>query len=459
MDKWVWSRQLFPGLRYVRILLFVLVTVLLATYLDLCTDFFSQIEQQVYSGCLTVDQVRHSDEAMREASQIRIVEIDDSTYLQNGSTGSLNTLPRTCYASLIDRLTSYDAKVIGLDLLLDSPAPGDAELAMSIKRSRRVILACGDEGTPARTVHPLALFERSGCYDGHTRVPFSASGAVIDEIYPVVLDKNRMLPALSVEAVRVYRGVQDRQIASGFHGWLVDGVPSVTEPDGGFRIRYIGSALSCFPRVLLQDIVRPTSPTMESFYRHYFNGKIVIVGDTTRDHGDTKMTPLGLMPGVLVHANAIATILGHNYIVDVTPLTQVLVSVLLALIAGFLVSTCRFVTGSCLLLLQLASFWLIVEYLFTEQSTYLHLIAPSAAVIGTAICVLLDRGLSEEREKTQMRSLLQRYVSPKIADHLILHPELIGSAGKRVTGLSCFQMSAGSLHFPNDFRRKSSSFG
>ena len=47
---------------------------------------------------------------------------------------------RTVYARLIDRLVEQNAQGIVLDLRFDHPKPGDADLALAIKQSRRVIL-------------------------------------------------------------------------------------------------------------------------------------------------------------------------------------------------------------------------------------------------------------------------------------------------------------------------------
>jgi adenylate cyclase len=75
---------------------------------------------------------------------------------------------------------------------------------------------------------------------------------------------------------------------------------------------------------------------------------------------------------------------------------------------------------------------------FVLTDNYWHLAAPSLAILITAVFVLLERALTEESEKARIRALLRRYVNPKIANYIMAHPELIGSAGNLVTGTVLF---------------------
>ena len=48
----------------------------------------------------------------------------------------------------------------------------------------------------------------------------------------------------------------------------------------------------------------------------YFKDKIVLVGVTLEEQQDFKATPVGVIPGVLVHASALTDILEHSFLHD-----------------------------------------------------------------------------------------------------------------------------------------------
>jgi adenylate cyclase len=90
------------------------------------------------------------------------------------------------------------------------------------------------------------------------------------------------------------------------------------------------------------------------------------------------------------------------------------------------------------MVMVLPIFFLVNVWLFVANSYYFHLVGPSVAIILTAVFVLLERALVEENEKSRMRQLLGRYVNPRMADYILLHPDLIGGEGKVQLGTMLF---------------------
>lgn len=70
--------------------------------------------------------------------RVVVVGIDDQTLNDYGRLEGWN---RSLYARAIDTLEMASAKVIGLDLLLDTPAPGNDELAHVLEGKQNVVLA------------------------------------------------------------------------------------------------------------------------------------------------------------------------------------------------------------------------------------------------------------------------------------------------------------------------------
>ncbi len=196
-----------------------------------------------------------------------------------------------------------------------------------------------------------------------------------------------------------------------------------------------------------------------SFFQGVFADKIVLIGDTTRIHEDTHLTPLGEMPGVEVQANAVATLLAGTFIREAPwPVNPHCWSVWPAL-AALLASVWRLRRAALFLLLLLPAYFVFNVWMFVERDIFLHLVAPSIAIILTALGVLLERGLTEEQEKTRMHGLLQRYVSPQISGYIFSTRNFWAAPASGSLEPCCFPTFAGSRRCPSRCRRKSWSAG
>lgn len=70
--------------------------------------------------------------SMAEPPPVAIVQIDTASISQAGIS-QIQPLDRRYLARLIDRLTQLEARLIGIDFVLDTPQPGDEELSESIQ--------------------------------------------------------------------------------------------------------------------------------------------------------------------------------------------------------------------------------------------------------------------------------------------------------------------------------------
>jgi adenylate cyclase len=420
-----------PSRSVARILRLVAISaacVAVCAYADLSTHAFDSLERQAYGLRLTVSSLTNPALVREAQQQIRVVAVSDDSHLWAGQGGPPVTfIPRAMQAKLIDRLTAYGAKVIAFDMLFDTPQPGDAALAQAVHSSGRVLLACGDEGTDhVSIIRPEPLLLHAGCRIGHTRVPALGDEAEIDRVEPVVDDHGQQVPALAVEAVRMAWGVADRPMIQSSSGWTVPGMAIGTAPSGAIKVRYLYSRSEVFPVVSFESVAGEGAG-QSSFYRDtgFFRNKIVLVGDTTRMSGDMHMTPLGPMPGVLIQAHAIATVLERRKYLELSHGDEFLLLTVLAAITALAISKLQMRQGAFVLVMLLAVFVVVCVWAFSSFDLDIHM-------------VLLERGASEESDKTRMRQLLQRYVSRRIADYILKHPETIGGVGKRMTGTILF---------------------
>ena len=433
------SQQFFRRLRVARVAAIAVAAVAFCGYLDHFTQAFDYLEQKTYGERLEVSARWNVPLAQRAQQRIALVTLSDASYeWANRGRPPSAVFPRTYHAQAIRQLTRLGAKVIAFDVWFDPPQAEDAKLAAAVRSSGRVLLACDDKGADLPEIAPPEpLLMNAGARQGHTRVPVDSERPAIDRIAAVVADRGRSVPAFSVEAARMALGLTDQPVRRTAGGWHVGSLSVPVDDDGTFKIRYLGSSGETFTPIPYESLINGTFGD-EAFRQDFFKDKIVVIGDTTRIHGDVHMTPLGAMPGVEIQAYAIATLLEGRFLRAAPPGAEITLLVVLAALAALLASVWRLHRAALFLVLLLPAYFFFNVWMFVERDIFLHLVAPSLAFTLTALGVLLERGLAEEQEKTRMRGLLRRYVSPQIAGYILQHPELLGHSGKRVIGTVLF---------------------
>lgn len=424
-------------------------------YLDLSPQVFKFLEQKTYGERLalaTLCDPQLTKAAKQRVAIVALPDAPDSGPSQGSSAPVSPKLSRAEEARLITALTQDGAKVIACDMDFHYPRPQDGLLADAVRRSGRVVLACQDDRTLGRPtlVLPEPLLRNAGARWGHTRVPLDPEGPAIDRIEPVITAHGQMTPAFCVEAA----GMDPDWPGQGPHrttgGWRVGRLSVPVQADGTFRIRYFGPTSEVFVPIPFEQILAG-SAGQRRFYRKWFANKVVLVGDMSGDN-DVYDTPLGRMPGVEINAHAVATLLGGRFLRDAPPWAEVALLAVLAGAAALLASVWLLKRAALFLLLLLPAYCLFNGVMFVRDGLVLPLVAPSTAIVVTALGVLLERGITEEQEKTRVRWLLHRYVSPQIARHILQHPELLGRAGTRATGTVLFSdirgFTALSEHLP-----------
>ena len=167
--------------------------------------------------------------------------------------------------------------------------------------------------------------------------------------------------------------------------------------------------------------------------------KIVLVGDTTSLGHDVVLTPLKEMVGVEVHAHAIATVLQNSFVHPVAPGVDFLI---LCAITAIILCGCghlaldlgrAFLDNFADFLCFFFNIWL-----FVEHGLVLRMVAPCAAILLASLAVVTERNLTVERARNHACALLQRYVSPQIANYILAHPEKAALGGTRVTATVFF---------------------
>ena len=214
-----------------------------------------------------------------------------------------------------------------------------------------------------------------------------------------------------------------------------------------------------------------------------FYNKIVVIGVAVEVIHDVKSTPfynyLGVQqitPGMETHANAIQTMIHDNYLNVVgsrfTNLlfdpqwSHVLIILILALIAFFLLDTVNPIVAGVLVIIEILFYYGMVCGLFVDDLTWfikstmaavlpdtfvknnfslfstglpsiqsglvVPMIAPIASILVTYLANVLYRFLIEQKDKKFLKSTFSQYISPELIDKMFENkqePKLGGETG------------------------------
>jgi adenylate cyclase len=165
----------------------------------------------------------------------------------------------------------------------------------------------------------------------------------------------------------------------------------------------------------------PDSTTWKRNSRGLEN-KVILVGAFA--HGmasDDKQTPMGIMFGIEVHANALNTIMMDNFVHEAPAWLDTLALFLLVLGIALLSSRPKvplFASLVAVLVLD-AAYFLAISTVFDSSGLLLAYPGPAIAVILTFVAIIVYKAMTEEKDKQRIQATFGQYVSPDVADVLV----------------------------------------
>jgi signal transduction histidine kinase len=279
-------------------------------------NFGEQVDNYVYDA-----MVRLHPPPPREPESV-ILAIDEATFREMEGIRGI----RGAIADGMERIVSARPKAVAIDVILADQVPEfDGRLEQVFARTPGLVLDClkPDE---ENWEFPLPRFQRLAAAVGHVYVQPDPRDQVAREIPLEQRAGARRYWALALEAFRVSRGAEI--VPQDPSGELQVG--RLTIPGLGrerpMRIRYTTNP--AIPRVSIKQL--KDRPELAS----RFAGKVVFVGETTRTSGDRKMTPLGELTGVEIHAQAYETIARGNFLKAAHTWMNLLLAAALVVAAG-----------------------------------------------------------------------------------------------------------------------------
>jgi adenylate cyclase len=367
------------------------------------------------------------------------------------------TWSRAQLAQALENLCGAGAEIIGLDLILAAPDADpavDHRLARVMADCNNLVLARVLSSPGAGEIQPLALFREAMIGDGLVDVHLDE-----DEVLRRVRFLSakpydgggiELLPAFALELARTFLGIEfdldlSREDAMGM------GTPSGRQlwlPYPELLINYAG-AQEVFPRLSYADVVKGR------FEPESVEGKLVLIGSSLFLQKDFFVTPFSRFeqthpvldsglggvveqvdlrrePGVVVHANAVDTILagrylrplGGNWLPGLTALAGLLGLAFylprLALIAA--VGLLVFYLGAVLAL----SYEAFCHLGLSVDVGHVLIVFAGQWIAGLAFQRRLAR-----RKARLVQEIFGKYVSPEVVRHLVEEEAEISLEGQR----------------------------
>lgn len=312
---------------------------------------------------------------------------------------------RSVFADVIHALPQ--ARAIGFDVHFSEPSrytnSDDSVLASALAESiPKVVLANEIRNDSIVAVRPLPIFENV-TEQGFVQVPLDSDGVA----RRVNTKKGNFQ---SFDAMLRSSATEEHQENAN-----IDPV----------RIAYYGPEKT-FPTFSVHELLSGSVPDSA------FEGATVLVGATTPSLHDTLQTPFGIMSGVEVHANILATLLRGQQYKEVTPL----LAIILIFGSTFLTAILTYLFRRKLIFILLIQIVVLSGILLGAIISFSHFqripfFYMGISVVLTAVSLLALLYVHASRERAFIRKSFQYYLMPEVIDELVKDPKKLSLGGEK----------------------------
>ena len=335
--------------------------------------------------------------------------------------------PRSVHATLARQFRAAGVRVGVWDVVFAGTRDGDAELASALAALPAAVVTEAIQTKPSRTdttlidvtkaVAPTAtLVAGTGVVVGHAQVKPDPTDGVVRSL-PVVVDQDgTLVPSLSLAAFRALRG---------------DSGPVTIRPDGvqagGRFVPTEGRhelRLNWAPGLDTKDNTRTVISAIDvvngTIDPARLKGKVVFVGATEPTLGDNQLAPVdksGGIPGVMIHANGLNTMLTASYLGPVSDTTTLL---WIALVVAIVALAVLFLPAwlSTVIAFLIAMSYLVLAFVRFDAGQILNVTYVFAAIVLGYVAALALRYATETRQRRKVSALFAQYVPEEVARQL-----------------------------------------
>jgi len=326
------------------------------------------------AGAFQAASLRMSDGLYTEQkplNEIIVVSVDDKSIAEIGRW----PWPRDVFVPALDKLK--DSAVIGMDISFLEASENDTKLSDAIISNKNIVLASECSLQAGKCAWQMPIFN-------------SATGFA-----NILVDKSGVARSVSMKM----------ENESSFSAVISEKFGKKVS-EGKIIISF-----SRHKRIPIADLI--SGNTSENF-----KDKIVLIGVTAKDLHDEKATPIGILPGVEIHASAIQTILTGKSLRYQNDLSIIMIILLLSLITSMVMYRLR-ILKSAIISLGLIVLYIVISLFAFDSGIVMNLLYPLLSIILTFVVVMSFYYFTEMTERNLVTSLFGRYVSQNVADELI----------------------------------------
>ena len=356
------------------------------------------------------------------SKNIVIVGIDDTTLKDKGK---WSEWPRSLHAQAIDNLSKAGAKVIGLDILFVDNSSDDQILATAIKNAGNVILPiAGTEPVPemkskitydsSSFLFPVAPLEQAANSLGHVNVSPDHDGKVRRTPLVVSDSHGQEYPSFDLAVLHTLFSMplppeystQDHKLRL-----LARNIPV----DSSYRLRINFAA-----DVKKLDYISYGNVIDGNFDHSMVKDKIVLIGMIATGGGDEWAVPTSdsKMPGILIHAATIDTILKNRYLTETGTGTTVMILLLLVAITALTLPRLRLRWGIPLVGVLFVGY-LATIFISFDRGHILNILYPLSLLPVILVSSIICRIVMEQSDRRFVKELFGRYVSPQVVKEIL----------------------------------------
>ncbi len=402
-------------------------------------ETFALLEEQTLSFRQILRMTSGDPEQTSFSSDdIIMVNTDEAFFAEYGSF----PLRRTDIAQIASQLDKMGARVIALDVLMDFPSsynedPETAEMLRETGKALLVSQAQIVDGKFQGMNYPTEAY-RDAAKSGYTNI--SSSSSIITSLSKLKVRDDTIEVTdgwpFAVQALSMYYGAEPALVKEGKKTYLTIGdmVKVPLDHHNQFHIDF--PALPNGTQFLYEtagmsamEILDLDEDEVED-YSYLFDGKIVVVGDTSEVSHDWFDTPVGMVYGVEIIADSIHTLMRGA---PLQPASQELEYLVLVVVMTLMLML-SFITSPTIKFLLTALIFVayggVVTKLYIDQGTVFAMSYVLVAAFLSYLVINLRHYLLERDQKGFVTAAFGQYLSPDVVDALVKDPSKMSLGGE-----------------------------